>query len=235
MGPRALVIEADPRICKDICRCLAGGGFETVAAADAGVARAELSRGPAVVLLDPCLPGAGAVYRDLQGIEGDRRRPAVVLLQLSTAEAQCPADLLLEADDCIREPFVPGAVVRRVWAALWRRAAASARPVLRVGGLTIHRSRVEARLGGHVLPLRAAEFRMLTALAESAGAVLTRDQLCSAARGRCVPGSACRAVDVHVSRIRATLSAAGAPPLIDTVLRQGYRLRRHDAGPNGPC
>ena len=75
-----------------------------------------------------------------------------------------------------------------------------------------------------VTPLSAGEFRLLVALLERPGMVLSRDQLLDLTRGR---GAAPfdRAVDNQVSRLRRKIERDPKnPTLIATVWGGGYRF-----------
>ncbi len=73
---------------------------------------------------------------------------------------------------------------------------------------------------GALVPLRAAEFDLLLALAERPQRVLNRDQLLDLARGRAA-SSFDRSVDVQISRLRRKLDSDG-PEFIKTVRGGGY-------------
>jgi two-component system OmpR family response regulator len=75
---------------------------------------------------------------------------------------------------------------------------------------------------GALVPLRAAEFELLLALAERPQRVLSRDQLLDLSRGRAA-ASFDRSVDVQISRLRRKLKIDPKDPeLIKTVRSGGY-------------
>ena len=74
------------------------------------------------------------------------------------------------------------------------------------------------------MPLSTGEFRLLAALLERPGLVLTRDQLLDLTRGRAA-GLFDRSIDNQVSRLRRKLERDPAhPELIKTVWGGGYVL-----------
>ncbi len=77
---------------------------------------------------------------------------------------------------------------------------------------------------GVVTPLSTGEFRLLVALLERPGMVLSRDQLLDLTRGRrAAPYD--RAVDNQVSRLRRKIERdPGDPELLTTVWGGGYRF-----------
>ena len=130
-----------------------------------------------------------------------------------------------------RSPFEPRELLARV-KALLRRAAPEAESdeVLRFGRLEIDLGAREARLGGERCDLTGHQFDLLTVLAQSAGRVLTRDQIMDALRGHPLEAFD-RSIDVHVSRIRAVIEDdAKNPKRVLTVRGTGYVFaRKQDA------
>ncbi len=245
--PLVLVVEDDPAIRELVGFHLARAGMEVVPVGGAGEARdAARRRWPDVVVLDLMLPdGSGwdlcRAFAD--GGDADHPQPAVVMLTALDAEADRVAGLELGADDYVAKPFSPRELVARVRAVLRRRdpsrqgaAPASSGPAagapdpLRVGPLSIDRRRVEAAVGGRVLRLTATEFRLLTALAEAAAEVRSRDDLLDLVWGQDFFGDR-RTVDVHIRHIREKLEQAGAGGLLQTVRGFGYRLRAEQGEP----
>ena len=73
---------------------------------------------------------------------------------------------------------------------------------IRHGDLVVDRDRHEVRVGGRLVALTAVEFRLLVALLEADGRVLTRDQLLDAVYGQDEAEILDRTVDVHIGRLR---------------------------------
>jgi DNA-binding response OmpR family regulator len=81
-----------------------------------------------------------------------------------------------------------------------------------------------ASVDGRSLALTAYEFKLLRVLAESAGRVLSREQLLDLAKGS-ADKVFDRSVDVHVSRIRQKLGDdARQAVMIKTIRGLGYML-----------
>ena len=96
--------------------------------------------------------------------------------------------------------------------------------MLHLGDLEIDRDRHEIRRGDEVLALTAAEFRLLVALAEAEGRVLSRDALLDALYGSGAAETVDRTVDVYVGRLREKLhDDPERPRYIATVRGTGYR------------
>ncbi len=93
-------------------------------------------------------------------------------------------------------------------------------------GLHLDQRRQQARIDGRILGVTVTEFRLLWALAENPGYVLTRDELMEAARGADTPSRE-RTIDVHIRSIRKALGDRA--DLIETVRGVGYRLSEASA------
>ena len=79
-------------------------------------------------------------------------------------------------------------------------------------------------MGEQPVALTAIEFRLLVALLEADGRVLTRDQLLDAVYGHDDAGILDRTVDVHIGRLRDKLGDdAEQPRYVATVRGAGYR------------
>jgi DNA-binding response OmpR family regulator len=88
----------------------------------------------------------------------------------------------------------------------------------------VDRDRHEARIDGRLIPLTTVEFRLLVALLQADGRVLSRDQLLDAVYGQDEAEVLDRTVDVHVGRLRDKLGDdAERPRYVATVRGVGYR------------
>jgi DNA-binding response OmpR family regulator len=115
-----------------------------------------------------------------------------------------------------------------VRALLRRGGPQAAAEELRIGRLTIDRGARVVRVDGETRALTSHQFDLLLRLAESAGRVLSREQLIDALRGS---GEAFdRSIDVHIARIRAAIEDdPKQPKRIITVRGAGYVFAREQA------
>lgn len=220
-----LIVDDDPKI-RDLLRLYVERERHRVVEAEDGrgaIAAVERSR-PDLVLLDVMLPG-------LDGIEVLRRirsvtQVPVMLLTARSGDGDKVIGLDSGADDYVVKPFSPRELMARVRVQLRRHAPANTEePALVSGPLTLDPSAVEVLLDGRRLDLTPFEFRLLHALMQRAGRVLTRDALITAIHGDHDPGIIDRTIDVHLGRLRRKLGDdAAAPRFIGTARSVGYRF-----------
>lgn len=154
----------------------------------------------------------------------------IVMLTAMGEETDRIIGLELGADDYLPKPFNPRELLARIRAVLRRTSERAAKrqsaPVtLWFAGWTLDPLRRRLLNPEDVeVALTGGEFDMLTALAERANQVLTRDMLLDLLRGR-QAGPVDRAIDVAISRLRRKLEGDGRDPqLIKTVRSGGYVL-----------
>jgi two-component system response regulator MtrA len=227
-----LVVDDDAKIVTLVRTYLERDGFAVVEAHDGLAALQAIdAHRPQLVVLDLMLP-------ELDGLGVMRRlrlHSDIPILMLSArgTTADRVTGIGEGADDYLAKPFSPAELVVRVRAILRRTAAADALPrsgdrgVLRHADLRIDLDRHEVVRGDAVIPLTSVEFRLLTALVEAGGRVLTRDVLIEtlyAAGGADVFD---RTIDVHIRRLRDKLGDdADNPRYVATVRGAGYRAAR---------
>jgi DNA-binding response OmpR family regulator len=241
MDPRAqstrpiLVVDDDAKIVRLVRTYLERDGFTVITASDGRSALQAIEReAPALVVLDLMLPelDGRAVIR---AVRREDASPSIPILVLSARGSTIERIAGLEdgADDYLAKPFSPSELVVRIKAILRRagpnpaaadRAAPSAADTLRHGNLSVDRDRHEVLAAGRPVALTAVEFRLLTALLEADGRVLSRDQLLDAVYGDDQADVLDRTIDVHVRRLRDKLGDdPERPSYVATVRGVGYR------------
>jgi DNA-binding response OmpR family regulator len=222
-----LVVDDDPKIVTLVRTYLERERFPVVTAADGRAAlRAIEEHAPRLVVLDLMIPEIDG----LAVIRRARELGDVPILILSARGAVGDRILGLSegADDYLPKPFSPAELVVRVRTILRRveRPAGAPAPgtVLVSGDLELDPARHEASIGGRPIPLSALELRLLTALLDADGRVLTRDQLLDAIHGTGEGDVLDRSIDQYVKRLREKLGDDAAEPrFVSTVRGAGYR------------
>jgi two-component system OmpR family response regulator len=228
-----LLAEHEPEVAELARRYLtrAGAAVTITTGADETTA-ALIARTADVAVLDLTMPGLDA--RRLRRLIIDQqepqqpqktspsRLPTLFLLSPSMR----PRDLRIAAESCLYRPFSPRLLVSRVRAVAPRpvasHPAAPGQPAPPTLTSTPIHTTSPARIPVPTSPLTPAESALLSALADHPGHVLSRSRL-QAIVGRSTPGhpASGRAIDVHVSTLRAKLPD---PSLVRTVRGVGYIL-----------
>ncbi len=228
-----LVIEDDARLAQMVADYLSQSGYSVEVCGDgrSGLARLrDTGRAIDLVLLDLMLPDIDGldVCRQIRAWPSTLARTPVVMLTAKGDPMDRVVGLEIGADDYLPKPFEPRELLARIRAVLRRRgepgSAPTTRstPVLRFGSLEIDRDARTVTVAGRLCDLTSYQFDLLTAMAERAGRVLTRDQIMEAVRGRELEAFD-RSIDVHMGRIRAAIEAdPKAPKRILTVRGVGY-------------
>lgn len=226
-----LVVDDDAKIIGLVRTYLERAGFSVVAARDGVEAlRAVEVHRPQLLVLDLMLPELDGLTV-LRHVRQTSRLP-ILVLSARGAAADRVAGIAGGADDYLPKPFSPAELVVRVQAILRRATSVTGprpgdRGVLRLADLSIDLDRHEVSRGDAVLPLTHVEFRLLAALAEAEGRVLTREMLID--RLYVIDGSEVfdRTIDVHIRRLRDKLGDdADHPRYVATVRGAGYRAAR---------
>jgi DNA-binding response OmpR family regulator len=151
-------------------------------------------------------------------------RVPLVVMTLDAATNGRARALDLGADDAISSSWDDGELRARIRAVL-RRVPGTQPSIVQVEDLEIDLSARSVRRGGEPLHISPAEFSVLGSLARNPGSVVKREDL-----AREVWGDAEAVADgrLHttVSTLRAKIDRAPFTPLIRTVHRVGYALRR---------
>lgn len=225
-----LVVDDDAGIRQLLRDYLQDNGYRVTAVADGKGLRAAVAAAmPDLIILDLMLPGEDGI--SLCRAVRARSEVPIIMLTARGEETDRVVGLEVGADDYLAKPFSPRELLARVKSVL--RRAKSMPPNLRqeeVRWLRFAGWQLDAVTrnltapDGVVVPLGATEFRLLRALLDHPGRVLTREQLIELMLSRDA-GPFDRALDVQISRLRQRLREdAREPAIIKTVRGQGYVL-----------
>lgn len=224
IGTRVLLVEDDARIRRVLQIALRDEGYRVLEAPDGGSAVRQMDEDPVdVVVLDLMLP-------DIDGFEVCRRlrRTSDVPIIVASAKGDSHdivAGLEAGADDYVVKPVVAKEISARIRALLRRTRQHERGPQSTTSGaLEIRPREAQVLLEGRPVQLTTTEFRLLEALAERPGEVVSREVLLRRVWGYDYLGDT-RLVDVHVSRLRGKIEEDPSQPQhLVTVRGLGYKL-----------
>ena len=229
-SPHVLVVDDHREIREPLARYLGRHGLRVTVASDAAAARRALKAAAVdLVVLDIMMPGEDglSLCRSLR----ETTRIPVILLTAMGEETDRIVGLEVGADDYVAKPFNPRELLARIKAVIRRsQSLPPDHEPLPSGTYRFDRWSLDTGKRelvdeeGVVTPISAGEYRLLVALLERPGMVLSRDQLLDLTRGRSAAPFD-RAVDNQVSRLRRKIERDPKnPALIATVWGGGYRF-----------
>ncbi len=226
-----LLIEDDASVASAIQRVLRNTGAECDHAAGGAEGLALARKGTYdVIVLDVNLP-------DIKGFEvAQRLRAAGDLTPIQMLTGRSDEEDIIHglgagADGYLTKPFSADTLVAHL-RALQRRGEMGPRQVLQFVDVEMDLTSREVHRGGRPIRLTNLEFKLLAALVKRAGRVASTQVLRREVWGLDFdPGTGL--VKVHLSRVRRKLEAGGAPRIIESVPRKGYRMVERRVGATG--
>ncbi|MBC7385246.1 MAG: response regulator transcription factor [Cryobacterium sp.] len=225
-----LVIEDEADVRDLIVLHLKREGFSVVAVDDGEKGVRALDSDPTIDLavVDWMLPGMSGL--DVTKWLREKKKTVLPVLMV-TARADS-ADIVrgLEsgADDYVTKPFEIPVFLARVRSLLRRSRAPApqdetpASNKIRIGELELDGHSYDVTVGKEKLSLTPSEFKLLKALMENQGRVLSRDRLIELVQGEGV-SVVDRAIDTHVFGLRKKLGSAA--DFVETIRGVGYRMK----------
>jgi DNA-binding response OmpR family regulator len=219
---KILVVDDEPAMVGALGALLGQAGHRIIAAYDGEEAlRRFREDAPDLVLLDLAMPGldGATVCRRIREVSDT---PVIVVS--GERDHSVTIELLdMGADDYVRKPFRSDELLARVRAVSRRSVGRGPRggrgdPA----GYVLDRPRHEIRWQGVPLPVTVIEFRLLRAMIERLGEVVTHDELLAAGWPD-VPDPAPEWLKPHLARLREKLVSVGATVPV-AVRGVGYRL-----------
>ena len=223
MSRTILIVDDDRELCDLVSELLRGEGFE-VDAHHSGAGAIELAASGryALVILDVMLPEQNG-FEILRALR-QRSAVPVILLTARGEDVDRIVGLEIGADDYLPKPFNSRELTARIHAVL-RRTQPRDRdnlPLVTVGDVTLDPATRTVLKNDAAVELTTVEFELLHALLETAGRVVTREDLCQRVLGRAFDPFD-RSIDVHIGKVRKKLAdTPGADERIKTIRGVGY-------------
>ncbi len=225
MNARILVVEDEADIRTLMLMHLKREGFDAVGAENGELGLKLFSEGKfELAILDWMLPG-------ISGLELCKAFSGKLPILMVTARADS-ADIVrgLEsgADDYVTKPFEIAVFLARVKALLRRTqevsmaARGSTAAGFSIGDLKVSLGEHKVWCATEEIQLTTSEFKLLVALLENRGRVLSRDKLIEHVQGEGVSVTD-RTVDTHVFGLRKKLGVCAE--IIETIRGVGYRVK----------
>ncbi len=173
---RALAVEDDPRIARDLAAALTAAGFRVESAEDGETAWfLGDTEDYDLIVLDLGLPRMDGLTALKRWRANGRETPVLILSARGTWSERVEG-IDAGADDYLPKPFRMEELVARA-RALVRRSAGRGAAVQEVGGLVVDPTRMSVALNGRPLALSALEYRLIAFLALRPGKVVPPSEL----------------------------------------------------------
>lgn len=223
--PRLLLADDDADLAAMLHEYLELQGFAVKVVGDGESVPGEIADyAPDLLILDVMLPGKDGftVLKELR----ERYELPVIMLTARGEESDRILGLMHGADDYLPKPFNPLELSARVKAVLKRSSAAkyTSAETITVGPLCLNLKRRELSCNDRVLPLTAAELRVIEQLLQHPDEVLSRARLTELALNRNLTAYD-RSIDTIVSKLRSKLADGGVSrDCIRSLRGHGYVL-----------
>ena len=223
---KILLVDDEAAIVQSLRYNLEKNGYVVTAAGDGRSAVAlAASEEPDLVILDIMLP----LLDGIEACKEIRKTSSVPIIMLTAKDQEFDKVLALElgADDYVTKPFSLGEIIARVKARLRRQEVdhEGRDETITVGDISIDRSRQRLLVRGENVALAPKEFRLLYALMENRGRIVTRQMLLEKVWGYDFEGEH-QTISVHVRWLREKIEVdPNNPRHIITVRSRGYMFR----------
>lgn len=225
MHPKVMVVEDEEALSELLRYNLEAEGYEveTIDRGDDAELRLRESV-PDLLLLDWMLPG-------LSGIELCRRvrmrneteTLPIIMLTARSEESERIRGLSTGADDFVVKPFSVPELMARIKAMLRRSNPNKVSSHLKIGDIELDKEKHRAHRNGREVKLGPTEYKLLEFLMSAPGRVFSREQLLDSVWGHNNYVDE-RTVDVHIGRLRRSITRGKEQDPIRTVRGSGYAL-----------
>lgn len=225
MKKTVLIVEDEAGIREMIAFVLRRADFEPMLAEDTREAQQRImEQVPDVILLDWMLPGmSGVDYARRLRREDLTRDIPIIMLTARGEEDDRVHGLEVGADDYLIKPFSNRELIARLRAVLRRSGQFGDSEVVELGELRIDTASHRIHAAGKPVNMGPTEYRLIHFFMTHPERVYSRSQLLDHVWGGNVYVEE-RTVDVHIRRLRKSLSDQGCERYIQTVRGAGYRF-----------
>lgn len=221
MSRRILIVEDEPAIALGLRDDLELEGYQVEVVGDGETAVLKACNETFdLLLLDVMLPGKSG-YDVCREVRIKKPELPIIMLTARSHEAEKVLGLELGADDYVTKPFSPLELRARIKARL-RRSQNSQPSSYAFSSVRVNFDRMEVLDGSRQIELTALEFKLLTALIQNAGRVLSRDRILDLAWSKNAVVSD-RVIDTHIANLRKKLEPNGSSH-ISSIRGAGYRF-----------
>lgn len=220
---RILIIEDERKIAENLRRGLQELHYEVDLAFDgkSGLAQAE-GGDYNLIILDRLLPEMDGLEVLSRLRDRGQRTPVLLLTAMDRINDRVHG-LQAGADDYLTKPFAFAELSARIEAILRRSSLTVAQDIRHFGDLSVCYSSQQVRREGKQIELTQKEFRILCALMETPGHLVSRKELVEKVWGLTFETET-NLIDVTVRRLRQKLDDPFPMKLIRTVRGAGYIL-----------
>lgn len=221
MSARILIVEDEPSIALGLRDDLELEGYQ-VEVVDNGNAAVDLACAEPfdLLLLDVMLPGKSG-YDVCRAVRRKKPDLPIIMLTSKSHDAEKVLGFEIGADDYVTKPFSPLELRARV-KALLRRSKGSQPTTYAFSSLVLNLERMELLDGERPIELTSLEFKLLAALIQNSGVVLSRDRILDLVWGANVVITD-RVIDTHIANLRKKLEPNGSKH-ISSIRGMGYRF-----------
>ncbi len=177
-----------------------------------------------LILLDWRLQSGAGVEWAIALKKHSRYKSIPIVFLISRGEEDFIINSLnIVSDDYVTKPFLPKEVLARIRLVLYRQGKKQTACRIKYGHLTLDTEERRFSIGDKHLAVGPTRFRMMEFFMTHPDKVYSREQLLDHIWGHKVYIEE-RTVDVHIVRLRQTLSEYGCGNLLQTVRGIGYRF-----------
>jgi two-component system OmpR family response regulator len=217
---RALVVEDDPDLNRQLCAALIEVGFAVDTAVDGeeGFFLGETEPYD-IIILDIGLPKMDGISVLEQWRRAERKMP-VIILTARDRWSDKVAGMDAGADDYVAKPFHMEELLARVRAQV-RRSTGHAKSEIECGPIRLDTKTARVTLDGQPVKLTSHEYRLLAYLMHHNGRVVSRTELVEHLYEQDFDRDS-NTIEVFIGRLRKKIP----PDMIKTIRGLGYRLAR---------